>query len=150
MIIRRVLDAATFLERLTDELERGRRYERPFSLVLFRAPVSTAPAERLRLLDWGASVARNHVRSSDAVGVFEEEWSFAICLPETTGEGAAVVRERFASLDRLAERRGANQDGWVSESFSYPEAGRVIEAFIQRRSHLLLAEERPLSVYDTL
>ncbi len=142
VMLQRVLEASYFLERLSNEIARAARYERVFSLVLFRPPANVADAERSLLLDWGAAVGRSHVRTCDIVGILPDEALFAIILPETGATGAMVVRERFTSLDRLAARRGVEVEPWASESFSYPEAARVIEAFLALRADLM----NPLSI----
>lgn len=145
MIARRVLDAALFLERLADEIERSRRYERPFSLVMLRSPASLDGGDRAKLLEWGAAATRTHLRACDSVGLFAAEGMVILLLPETTAEGARSVQERFRVLDQLVARFGDPSAGsgrgptatWESEVFAYLEAPAVIEAFLQRRLGLI-------------
>ena len=143
MTVRRVLGAALFLERLADEIERSRRYERPFSLVMLRSPASLEAGDQARLLEWGAAAARTHVRACDCVGLFEAEGMVILLLPETTAAGARSVQERFRALDQLAARFGDPTATWESEVFAYSEAPAVIEAFLQRRLGLIDRDEAP-------
>ena len=151
MTARPVLDAALFLERLADEIERSRRYERPFSLVMLRSPASLEAGDQARLLEWGAAAARTHVRACDCVALFEAEGMVILLLPETTAAGARSVQERFRVLDQLAARFGDPLAGsgrgptatWESEVFAYLEAPAVIEAFLQRRLGLIGQDGAP-------
>ena len=151
MIGRRVLDAALFLERLADEIERSRRYGRPFSLVMLRSPASLEAGDRAKLLEWGAAAARTHVRACDSVGLFEAEGMVILLLPETTASDARSVQGRFRALDQLAARFGDPSTGsghdptatWESEVFAYLEAPAVIEAFLRRRLGLIERDGAP-------
>jgi diguanylate cyclase (GGDEF)-like protein len=92
-----------FHRRLTEEVERSRRYGRPFSLLIldiddFKAVNDTyghlAGDEALREL---AALIRRAVRPVDEVARYGGE-EFAILLPETPGPGAFAMAERIRDV----------------------------------------------------
>ncbi len=92
-----------FHRRLTEEAERSRRYNRPFSLLMldiddFKSVNDTcghlAGDEALRTF---AALVRREVRPVDQVARYGGE-EFAIILPETTGPGALAVGERMRDI----------------------------------------------------
>lgn len=92
-----------FHRRLTGEVQRSRRYGRPFSLLIldidgFKVVNDTyghlAGDEALRVL---AALVRGEVRPVDEVARYGGE-EFAILLPETAAPGALIMAERLRDL----------------------------------------------------
>jgi len=93
------------LERLADEFERSRRYGTAFSLLVLEVVAydDVPPAGRNALRKALAQALRNGVRKVDHVFVYKDERSFAVTLPHTPEEGAALVRTRIREeIDRYA------------------------------------------------
>ncbi|MGH7701215.1 MAG: GGDEF domain-containing protein [Gemmatimonadales bacterium] len=97
----RVLNARSFAERLTQELERNRRYNRPMAVLYldldnFKAVNDTHGHQTgdavLRLV---ADAIRRAVRVADVVGRLGGD-EFAVLMPETDGAEADAVAQRLA------------------------------------------------------
>jgi diguanylate cyclase (GGDEF)-like protein len=135
-----------FHRRLTEEVQRSRRYGRPFSLLIldiddFKAVNDTyghlAGDETLRAL---AALIRREVRPVDEVARYGGE-EFAILLPETSGPGAFAMAERIRDiiathpLPIAAERTVALT---VSiGTATYPEDADAEERLIAAADHAL-------------
>lgn len=98
----RVLNAKTFAERLSQELDRNRRYGRPTALLYldldnFKAVNDTHGHQTgdavLRL---AADAIRRAVRGADVVGRMGGD-EFAVLMPETDGAEADAVAHRLAA-----------------------------------------------------
>ena len=98
----RVLNARTFQERLTTELGRNRRYNRPMALLYldlddFKAVNDTHGHHTgdavLRVV---ADAIRRAVRQADVVGRLGGD-EFAVLMPETDGAVARAAAERLAA-----------------------------------------------------
>jgi hypothetical protein len=141
---RRILDPEALLECLEDELDRGHRYDRPFSVIVYQSPARLEPDDRSLILGWAASVVRSHVRISDAVGVIEDRGNVVLVLPETNAEGAKVAGKRFlVPLDRLTFREEEPADSWGFNAASFPDDAGLIRLYIDRLRALVL-RERPM------
>lgn len=98
----RVLNARSFAERLAQELERNRRYNRPMAVLYldldnFKAVNDTHGHQTgdavLRLV---ADAIRRAVRRADVVGRLGGD-EFAVLMPETVGTEADAVAQRLAT-----------------------------------------------------
>lgn len=97
----RVLNARSFAERLAQELERNRRYNRPMAVLYldldnFKAVNDTHGHQTgdavLRLV---ADAIRRAVRGADIVGRMSGD-EFAVLMPETDGAEADAVAQRLS------------------------------------------------------
>ncbi|HXF52287.1 MAG TPA: hypothetical protein VNM43_11470 [Dehalococcoidia bacterium] len=122
---RLLVDAATFVQRVEEEIERSDRYGHPFTMLLLEAPAGLAVG-RLETLRRVAAAARSLVRGCDLVAVFERPGMFAVLLPETTVSGAARVLERFQT--QIDDASGT----WNVRLAMYPYDRAAIEAFLRK------------------
>jgi hypothetical protein len=122
---RLLVDGATFVERVADEIERSERYGHPFTMLLLEAPAGLGMS-RIETLRRVAAAARSLVRGCDLVAVFEKPGVFAVLLPETTVSGAARVLERFQA--QIADASGA----WNVRLAVYPYDRGTIETFLRK------------------
>lgn len=134
------------MERLGNELERARRYQRLLGVVMFDiddfkqlndAYGHTVGDEALRLIGW---TLRRSLRSSDVVGRYGGD-EFLIVLPETGQEGTRQLAERIRE-DVSREPRNL-RDVSVRLSVSggmvgYPDAGvTAVEQLVERADQAL-------------
>lgn len=129
----------SFHERLEDEVERARRYERALSLVILDIDrlkyVNDASGHLAgdRLLQRVAPLLRHCSRRED--GVFRIGGDeFAIILPETNARGATVAAER---IRRRVERGRLSVEGDLHLTVSvgvsaYPEHGIIPDELFER------------------
>lgn len=122
---RLLVDGATFVQRVAEEIERSDRYGHPFTMLLIEAPAGLG-ASRLETLRRVATAARALVRGCDLVAVFEKPSLFAVLLPETTVSGAARVLERFQT--QITDASGA----WNVRLAVYPYDRSAIETFLRK------------------
>jgi len=103
------LNARAFAERLTQELDRNRRYNRPLALLYLDLDDFKAVNDRhghqtgdavLRLV---ADATRSAVRQSDIIGRLGGD-EFAVLMPETEGPVAHAAATRLASGIRTVFR----------------------------------------------
>lgn len=122
---RLLVDGATFVQRVQEEIERSDRYGHPFTMLLLEAPAGLGVG-RLETLRRVAAAARSLVRGCDLVAVFERPGLFAVLLPETTVHGAARVLERFQT--QMDDASGT----WNVRLTIYPYDRGAIEAFLRK------------------
>lgn len=122
---RLLVDGATFVQRVQEEIERSDRYGHPFTMLLLEAPAGLGVG-RLETLRRVAAAARSLVRGCDLVAVFERPGLFAVLLPETTVHGAARALERFQT--QIDDASGA----WNVRLTIYPYDRGAIEAFLRK------------------
>ena len=122
--------AETFLFYLGVEMERSRRYNRPFTLVLIQPPDSGDHLDRLQVT-WAASEqALGLLRTSDVVAIFDTSAFVVALLPETNAAGARTV------FDRFDEQMAQPGEGWMLKLASYPEHAASVTYFLERFSGL--------------
>ena len=107
-----VANSRYFFELASAEIERARRYERPFSLAYIDVDNFKSVNDRLghgagdTLLRAMAATIRGRVRSNDVVARLGGD-EFALLLPETGPEAAvAAMRKVRASLGEAMQNRG--------------------------------------------
>jgi diguanylate cyclase (GGDEF)-like protein len=107
-----VANHRSFAERANAELDRARRYERPFSLCYIDVDNFKGVNDRLGhgagdgLLRVVAETVRGQIRASDVIARLGGD-EFAILLPEAAYEAAQVVVAKVhESLGELARQRG--------------------------------------------
>ena len=88
---------AYYQQRLAEEEARAARYDRPLSVLIFRIrQLELIPAGRRAELGHVLSLVFNHsLRDVDIVCRYATDDAFAVILPETGSEGAAVVATRI-------------------------------------------------------
>ncbi len=94
-----------FTARLAEEFERARRYGEPFGILILEilSYESVPPGGRETLRRALAQVLKNTLRAVDMVHVHKDERSFAVTLPHTGPDGAAIVKDRvYEEIERLA------------------------------------------------
>ncbi len=128
----------TYLE---EELERARRYGRPFSLIFFDLDHLKKVNDRFghlcgsRVLREMAELAQKKLRKSDKMFRFGGD-EFVVTLPETDGKGAYTVAQRIRRAIKahrfLAE---GGSEVTLTASFglaTYPQDGKNHEALLRR------------------
>jgi diguanylate cyclase (GGDEF)-like protein len=88
---------AYYRQRLEEEEARAARYDRPLSVLIFRIrQLELIPSARRAELGHVLSLVFNHsLRDVDIVCRYATDDAFAVILPETGAEGAAVVGARI-------------------------------------------------------
>ena len=122
--------AETFLFYLGVEMERSRRYNRPFTLVLIQPP----PSEN-HLAQAAAGQVLGLLRTCDVVAVFDNSAFVVALLPEAGADGARAVFDRF---DEQSVQPGAD---WLLKLATYPKHGLRVEYFHERFTELLSSSE---------
>lgn len=137
-----------FHRQLTEEVERFRRYRRPFSLLMldidhFKEINDTyghlAGDEALRAL---AALLQGVVRPTDLVARYGGE-EFVMLLPETAGPGALTLAERLRT--RVADHAvplTAEQSKTLTVSIglaTYPEDGDSVQTLVNAADRALYA-----------
>jgi diguanylate cyclase (GGDEF)-like protein len=116
-----------FIEAFQAEVDRARRFSSPLAVIL-------ADLDNFKRVndDFGhhggdvvlrafADLMRSHVRDVDVPGRIGGE-EFAIVLPETPAEGAAIVAERMRrALEAVSIPVGDDMNVWVTSSFGVAE-----------------------------
>ena len=120
----------TFLFYLGVEMERSRRYNRPFTLVLIQPP----PSEN-HLAQAAAGQVLGLLRTCDVVAVFDNSAFVVALLPEAGADGARAVFDRF---DEQLLQPGVD---WLLKLAAYPENGLKVEYFHERFTELLSSTE---------
>ncbi len=128
----------TYLE---EELERARRYGRPFSLIFFDLDHLKKVNDRYghlcgsRVLREMAELAQKKLRQSDKMFRFGGD-EFVVTLPETDGKGAHAVAQRIRRAVKahrfLAE---GGDEVTLTASFglaTYPQDGKNHDALLRR------------------
>jgi GGDEF domain-containing protein len=133
---RRPIGPHSFIERLTDEIERCRRYGRTFALLLLQAPTTADHSDRLKVLRTAVTVAGRLVRNCDILGSFEKSALLVVLLPETGPSGARIVLQRLSSL------MGDTGDGCIIGLATYRENRDVIEYFLERSEQMVESDVR--------
>jgi GGDEF domain-containing protein len=113
-------DRVYFQSRLREEMDRARRYNREFSLLLFEAVPATDGIPVGKKVEIALDAIAPHLRTSDVVArVFED--TVAALLVETNLDGAhdALFRIR----NRLASRAGR----WQVTTYCFPRDRTDIE-----------------------
>ena len=145
--VQQLCSAETFLFYLGVEMERSRRYNRPFTIVLIQPPDSGNHLDRLQVT-WAASEqALGLLRTSDVVAIFDSSAFVVALLPETDAAGARTV------FDRFDEQMAQPGEGWMLKLASYPEHAASVTYFLERFSGLPRksnVETRPSNRYADL
>ena len=120
----------TFLFYLGVEMERSRRYNRPFTLVLIQPP----PSEN-HLAQAAAGQVLGLLRTCDVVAVFDNSAFVVALLPEAGADGAR------AWFDRFDEQLVQPSADWLLKLAAYPKHGLRVEYFHERFTELLSSSE---------
>lgn len=126
---------------LEEELERARRYDRPFSLIFFDLDHLKKVNDRYghlcgsRVLREIAQLAQRKLRKSDKMFRFGGD-EFVVTLPETDGKGAYTVAQRIRRAVR-AHRFEVEEGSQVALTASFglatfPRDGKSHEALLRR------------------
>ncbi len=94
--------------RLDEEILRSKRYGFEMSVIyvtLEHVPDDLQSAERQTFNDDLASITENILRQTDIPGTMGDD-HLAICLPQTSAEGAATVMERLVRALAVYQPRG--------------------------------------------
>ncbi len=108
-----LLRSTAFLDIARTELQRARRYDRPFAIAYLDADNfktvndSAGHMEGDRLLAAVGTTLRRHLRSADTAGRMGGD-EFAVLLPETQADGARLALENV----RAALRAAMSAGGW--------------------------------------
>ena len=99
-----------FLQILSSEVDRCRRYHRPFALALVDVhDVRGGQRDTRALLHTVSGTLRQNLRSTDAIGRLDDHL-FSVLMPETADASAAAVLERLQRALRAAVER----QGWTA------------------------------------
>jgi diguanylate cyclase (GGDEF)-like protein len=125
-----------FVQRLEEELDRGRRHGHTLALVVLSAPIVNALSERGRdVLKRTSEAIQLNTRSSDiasSCGAGE----FAVCLTETDREGGeSFMRKILETAPRSA--------GLLGAVTVLPEGDSSAEEVLQRAEHQARTAEPP-------
>lgn len=144
-------NSRTFLKEIKDELKRAKRYKRPVSLCMItvdnfgdvsRSYGALAADGVLKLV---GGVVKSAIRDVDIAARFSAE-EFAIILPETNAQGAAIVAERIRNRVLNHEVTHNWNNLKVSASVgvaAFPTHAREHDELIQRTIQAMeLAEQR--------
>ena len=133
--VQQLCSAETFLFYLGVEMERSRRYNRNFTLVLIQPPASENHLARLRVAQAAAGHVLGLLRTCDVVAVFDNSAFVVALLPEAGADGARAVFDRF---DEQSVQPGAD---WLLKLATYPKHGLRVEYFHERFTELLSSSE---------
>lgn len=135
------------LQRMDEEIERARRFERPLSLLMVDADEFKGYNDTHghitgdHALSELADVLRSAVRDVDVVCRYGGE-EFAVLLPETDAEGAFVAAEKLR--DAVASHPFPDGDGTPNQKLtisvglsSFPRYSKDREALLQQADHAL-------------
>jgi GGDEF domain-containing protein len=114
-----VYDREYFLWRLREELNRARRYGRPFTLVFFDTPAQGDGRAARRRTDAALAPLAARTRASDVLCRVSAN-SLAVLLMESPGAGA---REALARLREAVPP----DDGWTVTVYVYPRDEQMID-----------------------
>jgi hypothetical protein len=122
------LRATVFGRRISEEVERAKRFDLELSLLLIELGAGAEPpaGETVRVI---LDLVRQEVRGSDLVGRLGRERIGAL-LVQTGESGAAKVSGRLKT--RLAERAGAGFTGRVVGWAAFPGVGQSAAALLER------------------
>ncbi|MEX2227288.1 MAG: hypothetical protein WEB52_12655 [Dehalococcoidia bacterium] len=113
-------DRAYFQSRLREELERARRYERAFSMLVFEAVPATDGIPMRKKLEFALDTIALQLRASDVVArIFED--TVAALLVETDEQGA------HDALFRIRNRLTVEAGRWQVATFCFPRDRADIE-----------------------
>ncbi len=107
----RIVSSTEGLERINEELQRARRYDRPVSLVYCEIDPATVEANILKTVEEiGMTLKHRYVQvgvsrtidaalhNIDIISAMDSENGFVVCLPETAGSAARAIGERLQTL----------------------------------------------------
>ncbi len=101
--ITEVLTRRCFLQKLSEEMERSRRYQRSLTVVIFdinnfhEVNEAGGQAEGDKVLRMVATTVRDHLRFGDCIGRIGAD-EFAVLLPETDNEASEYVIQKMKQL----------------------------------------------------
>jgi hypothetical protein len=113
-------DRLYFQSRLREELERARRYDRAFSLLVFEAVPANDGIPIRRKVEAAVETVASQVRASDVVAQIFEDTIVAM-LVETDEQGA------HDALFRIRNRLAAEAGRWHVTTFYFPRDRAEIE-----------------------
>ncbi len=117
-----IRDRAYLEARLVEEMERGWRYARSFTLLIFK-PIVGSQLWREERLYRGLGIVAPLVRASDVVATVDNQ-TFAVLLVESDALCAQVAIGRI----ELALSRQPEEPGWEMTTLIYPADSSRIEA----------------------
>jgi hypothetical protein len=111
----------TYLQsRLREELDRARRYERQFSMLVFEAVPATDGIPLRKKVEFALDAVASQMRASDVVaGVFDD--TIAVLLVETDEHGA------HDALFRIRNKLTARAGRWQVTIYCFPRDRADIE-----------------------
>jgi hypothetical protein len=113
-------DRAYFQSRLREELERARRHQRLFALLVFEAVPSTDGIPLRQKVEFALDAIASQIRASDVVArVFDD--TIAAMLVETDADGAQDAL--FRIRNRLVRQAGR----WQVTTYHFPRDRAAIE-----------------------
>lgn len=139
-----------FYERLADELRRASRYERTISLLLLdvdkfkRVNDTRGHLAGDRALQSIANQVRSSIRDVDLAARYGGD-EFAVLLPETGADGAAVVAERIRSAAERTDVGAPGIQDYVTLSVGiavYPDHARSSLDLVEQADQALYAAKR--------
>ena len=140
-----------FQKRLTEEVDRSRRYHKEFSLLMFDLDnfkmVNDTYGHQMgdAVLKEMAQVLRNSLRSVDQVFRYGGE-EFAVILPETPEEGAKIISERIRqTITESCYGKGSDRSLRISVSIglaSFPQDADQREDLIGAADQALFSAKR--------
>ncbi len=131
-------EPAVFLSIIAAEIDRSRRYQHTFTLLLLkRAQRPHSEANPIEALVRVAKEARSLVRGCDWVAAFDGLSLFAVLLPETRADGAGIVLDRFGT--KISDPDGS----WDVELMVFPYDRDAIDAFADNARKKQTAQATP-------
>jgi GGDEF domain-containing protein len=113
-------DRAYFQSRLREEIDRARRYQRQFALLIFEAVPAMDGIPIRKKLEFAFDAVASQVRASDVVArVFDD--TVAALLVETDEQGA------HDALFRIRNRLTAQAGRWQVTTYCFPRDRADIE-----------------------
>lgn len=139
-----VFNSSYFLTRLEEEVRRSERYLRDITVVLFHVDYGfdVGSAEEMEILRAVARVLRRNSRASDILARVEHS-KFAMLLPETRSEDAAMAAQRLKAqvIEYLAEMGESYAEVGVEMGVAaYPEHGEEGYVLLQEAEESIRRE----------
>lgn len=113
-------DRSYFQSRLREELERARRYDRQFSLLIVESVRATDGIPLRKKLEFALDAVASQVRASDVVGRMFED-TIAVLLVETDEHGA------HDALFRIRNKLATQAGRWQVTTLCFPRDRADIE-----------------------